>query len=109
MIARRLGGLWRVEAHGRRLVYGLPSNRGRASRLERRTQSHIRKVENVGPIKYVRTESSLSPSGHSTLVNFSVNYRMKFGPLGGIGLVVDLFSGFNKLMDSLQVERDEKA
>jgi len=41
-------------------------------------------VEGVGPMKSMLNEISVSPKGDRTLVTFTVDFRMKFGPVGAI-------------------------
>ncbi|MCH7998933.1 MAG: SRPBCC family protein [Chloroflexi bacterium] len=41
-------------------------------------------VEDVGPIKSLRNESSVRGDGDRTVVTFTLDYQMKFGPLGAL-------------------------
>lgn len=41
-------------------------------------------VENVGPMKSVRNKCSVRGEGNRTVVTFTIDYQMKFGPLGAL-------------------------
>ena len=63
-----------------------------------RSYSYV--VSNIGPIKSAYSSLSLSDSEAGTVLSHTVNFRMKYGPLGAMAGSLVLRSQFRKQMEA---------